>query len=71
MGNKLIEMLHAAWPAEKSGPGRQKYRKHFKDKRIEMLHGQQNWADTSSDRKGGHILRKNSETLRKGKLLGE
>ena len=36
-----------------------------------MLYGQRKWADTSSDRKGGHILRKNWETLRNGKLFGE
>ena len=69
---------NAAWPAEMAGtssagtePGRQKESSHMGDKRIEMLRGQRKRADTSNDRKGGHILRKNREPLTVNCLVNE
>ena len=51
---------NATWPAEKGG--HQQWQT-WENKWIEMLHGQRKRADTSSDAKGGHILRKNWEPL--------
>ena len=64
---------NAAWP-EKGGHQWQKGQTHPKKElrtpnsklfgeSIQMLHGQQNRADTSSDTKGGQILRKTWEPL--------